>query len=454
MMCLVCELLLAPRAKPADLVDLYTLAQANDPTFQSARHTLEAAKQKKPEAFSALLPIISANATASRTRGRTRYTGTPEISRQFDSNQWTLELTQPLFRADRLLVYDAAAAAVEQAVEQYNAAQIDLILRLTRAYFDELVAERHVTATRAQVDALSEQLKAAQRSFDSGVASITDVDDTRSRTALAEAQQVAASNDLDSSRAALEAIIGEPAPPLAALATGSVLPKPMPADVDSWVARALTDNPSVMAAQAAVKQAEYELDRSLAQRLPSVDLVATYGGNYAGGNINEPVNFGTNVHDRQVSIQISLPLLDGGGMHAQVVEARAQRAKAQSDLSATQRKVTLDARLAYAAVLSGISQVRALETALAAGQRSVKGNRAGYGLGIRINSDVLNAEQQLFGTQQDLDKARYDALFAGLKLEAAAGELSAEDLKGVNRLFLSASPMTSGDGTSRQEQPR
>jgi len=214
---------------------------------------------------------------------------------------------------------------------------------------------------------------------------------------------------------------------------------------------------AVRAAQAAVKQAEYELDRSHAQRLPSVDLVATYGGNYAGGNINEPLNFGTNVHDRQVSIQISLPLLDGGGMHAQVVEARAQRAKAQSDLSAAQRKVTLDTRLAYAAVLSGISQARALEAALAAGQSSVKGNRIGYGLGIRINSDVLNAEQQLYATRQDLDKACYDTLFAGLKLKAAAGELSAEDLKGVNLLFLSASPTTSADGASSsalQEQPR
>jgi outer membrane protein len=63
----------------------------------------------------------------------------------------------------------------------------------------------------------------------------------------------------------------------------------------------------------------------------------------------------------------------------------------------------------------------------------------GYGLGIRINSDVLNAQQQLYSTMRDLDKARYDTLFEGLKLKAAAGALSAADLTAINRL-LDAAP--------------
>ena len=81
-----------------------------------------------------------------------------------------------------------------------------------------------------------------------------------------------------------------------------------------------------------------------------------------------------------------------------------------------------------------------IETAVAAGHSAVKGNRIGYGLGIRINSDVLNSEQQLYSTMQDLDKARYDSLFEGLKLKAATGELSSEDLRSVNSLLEAAVP--------------
>jgi outer membrane protein len=430
----------AGAASAADLQDLYVLALTNDPTFQSATFTLQAARQLQPEAFSALLPSLSATGSGSRTFGKTKYTDIPLVNRSFDADQWVLQLTQPLFRAETLLAYGEARASVEQALAQYAVAEQDLILRVTRAYFDEVVAERHVTAAQAQVSALDEQLHAARRSFEAGVASITDVDDTQSRAALAEAQRVAALNDVESARAALEAMIGMTPPRLSALKSEAVLPRPNPSDVTAWVTRAIADNPAVKAANAAVTVAGYELDRSHAQRLPTVDMVATYGGNFSSGNITETTNFGTNVKDRQVSVQVTVPLLEGGAIHAHVAEARAKRAKAQADFTAAQRQAALSARQSFAAVLSGISQVHALETAVAAGHSAVKGNRIGYGLGIRINSDVLNSEQQLYSTMQDLDKARYDSLFEGLKLKAATGELSSEDLRSVNSLLEAATP--------------
>jgi outer membrane protein len=87
-------------------------------------------------------------------------------------------------------------------------------------------------------------------------------------------------------------------------------------------------------------------------------------------------------------------------------------------------------------VVSGISQVHALETAVASGRNAVKGNKVGYSVGVRINSDVLNAEQQLFSSMQDLEKARYDTLYGGLQLKAAAGELSEDDLQAINSLLV------------------
>ena len=141
------------------------------------------------------------------------------------------------------------------------------------------------------------------------MASITDIDNTRSRSALAQAQHVAAANDLESSRAALEAIIGEEPNTLAPLRQDVTLPRPFPSDVTTWVQRAVEDNPNV---EAAVTTAEFEIDRNRSQRLPSADLVATYDGNYSGGNTTEPVNYDTKVRDKQISVQVSVPLIDGG----------------------------------------------------------------------------------------------------------------------------------------------
>ena len=266
------------------------------------------------------------------------------------------------------------------------------------------------------------------------VGSVTDVDDTRSHAALALSQQVAAMNDVETSQAALGALIGAPPPHLDTLRSGATLSQPEGAAADR-ARRAVSDELAVKAAEAAVRSAQFDMDRGRAQRLPVVDLIAAYGGNYATGNITDPVNFGTNVRDKQINLQVSMPLLDGGGMSARVAEARALRSKAMADLVGAQRQAALDAKQAYSSVISGLSQVSAPESAVSAAQNAVKGNRIGYGLGLRINSDVLNAQQQLFSATQDLEKARYDTVFQGLKPKAAVGELSDEDLSRVSALM-------------------
>ena len=56
-------------------------------------------------------------------------------------------------------------------------------------------------------------------------------------------------------------------------------------------------------------------------------------------------------------------------------------------------------------------------------------------MGVRINIDVLNAQQQLYSTRRDLAKARYDTLMNSLRLKAAAGNLSEADLAKFADLF-------------------
>jgi len=425
-----------PTVYATDLMQVYGQAQANDAVFESAGFTLQAAQEKVPQARSALLPSLGVNGDTSETRGGTTYTGTPEVTRSYKSYAWTLQLTQPVFRAEYYEAYDASKALAEQAVAQYAQAKQDLIVRVAQAYFDVVVAEEAVDAAAAQVRALNEQQQAANRSFSGGVASITDVDDSRSRAALADAQRVAAVDDLDSKLAALQAITGTEPVALAILDPDATPPNPEPKEVRSWVDEARQSNLNVIAARAAVDAAEFELKRTQALRLPNVDLIAAYGGNYSSGNIINPSNYASRVRDGQVSLQLSMPLLDGGGFKAQVHEARAKHRKAEAELDVAQRQAALDARQAYAGVLNGLAQVEALKAAVAAGANSVRGNRIGYGLGIRINSDVLNSEQQLYSARRDLAKARYDTLLQGLKLKAAAGELGQEDLRAINRMLL------------------
>jgi outer membrane protein len=85
---------------------------------------------------------------------------------------------------------------------------------------------------------------------------------------------------------------------------------------------------------------------------------------------------------------------------------------------------------------SGLAQVRALEQAEVSSKSALDSNILGYQVGVRINIDVLNAQRQLYSTQRDLSRARYDTIMNGLRLKSAAGTLKEADLGPVNEMLV------------------
>jgi outer membrane protein len=85
-----------------------------------------------------------------------------------------------------------------------------------------------------------------------------------------------------------------------------------------------------------------------------------------------------------------------------------------------------------------LAQVKALRAALISSQSSLESNRLGFEVGVRINIDVLNADNQVFVTRRDLARAVLDTLMSHFRLKAAVGTLSEEDVLAANALLDSA----------------
>jgi outer membrane protein len=142
-----------------------------------------------------------------------------------------------------------------------------------------------------------------------------------------------------------------------------------------------------------------------------------------------PSNLTTGV----VGVQLGVPIYQGGALASREREAAANYEKSRQDLENARRSSALTTRQTYLSVINGIAQVGALEQALVSSQSALDSNKLGYEVGVRINIDVLNAQQQLFSTRRDLAVARYNTITAHLRLKAAAGSLREEDLEEVNR---------------------
>ena len=216
--------LFAQGARAGDLMQTYRDALANDSQFAAARSQLDAGRERIPQGRAGLLPTIGL--TANTNWNDVELKQPISAATQFNSNGYSLQLTQPLFRWQNLVAYDQSKLQVAQSEAVYSQARQDLILRVSQAYFDVLLAQDTLTVAQAQKKAIAEQLEQAKRNFEVGTSTIVDTHEAQSRYDLTVAQEIAAQSDLDIKRQALRQVIGKEPEALKALKSTVQISRP------------------------------------------------------------------------------------------------------------------------------------------------------------------------------------------------------------------------------------
>lgn len=418
----------AAPALAADLLDAYRSALGQDAAFASARASQQAGQEKKSQGRSLLMPNVNLTANTTFNDTSSQYAG-KSVDNQYNSNGYGISLVQPLFRQQTWLSYSESEMQVAISEAQYKQAENDLILRVAQSYFDVLIAQDGVQLTVAQKQAISEQLEQAKRNFEVGTSTITDTYEAQARYDLINSQEITAQSNLEVKRRTLQQITNSAPGELRQLGKEFKLEAPQPADVEKWVADAQQNNVQIAVAEAVAELADKEVSRNFGGHLPTLDLVANYGK-----SSTVAVGIGAvESTSKSVGVQFNMPLFQGGATQSKYREAEAGRDKAKQDLENTRRTVAVQTRQAYLGVVSGIAQVQALQQALKSSESLLEASKLGQGVGVRTNLDVLNAQQQLFSTRRDLYQAAYSYLLSRLRLKAAVGILSEEDVGGVNQ---------------------
>ena len=409
------------------LSEVFEMARTYDATYQAARAQAEAAEYNAAQAESLALPSVNANAN-----GVASQITLPE-GRSGDNNAFQGRLTgrYPLFNRAN----DATIAQARRSLEASKAALLlaeqDLIIRVTQAYFDVLAAQDTAQLARVSKTAILEQLASAKRNFEVGTATITDTREAQARADLATAQEIAADIELRNRRIVLGTLVGRRDIVPDQLVSPVVLPPVLPNDIDAWVTTAETVHPAVTRAQVAFDVATLEIAKAKAGFLPTVDAVATAALNNASGDSIIPGTTRTGT----VGVELNWPLYTGGFVSNRVKEAVALEQRSRDELDNARRTVALNTRVAFSTVLSGEALVKALEAAESSSLLSLQATELGYKVGVRVNIDVLNAQTQLFQTQRDLFRSRYDVLVGSLRLRQASGQLAPLDLLAVDTLL-------------------
>ena len=300
----------------------------------------------------------------------------------------------------------------------------ELILRLSQAYFDVLLAEDNVLLAGEQKAAIDEQLKQAKRYFEAGVGTITDINESQARYDTVVAQELAAQNNLEVKERAIEQLVGKMHRSLDRLGSGLSLELPQPTDVEEWLTFSLANNPQLKVQQALFDISQQEVYKNAAAHLPTVDIVASRGRSDSPGfTMVDNVTWSSTV-----GIQFSVPIFSGGSTQGRVNQASALKERARHALEATKRATVQSTRQEYLNVVNGVAQVAALQQAVKSNELALHSAKKGQEAGLRTSFDVLNAQQLLFTAKRDLALERYRYVLSRLKLRGAAGLLNEEDV--------------------------
>ncbi|MBC7683698.1 MAG: TolC family outer membrane protein, partial [Bdellovibrionales bacterium] len=411
-------------ASALSLVEAYEKARLHDPVYRAAFYANESGKEYRILGRSNLLPSISGSYAASKNRADIDY-GTRITHPSYVSHSGNISLRQAVFNLDAWARYKQGQAQSNASAAQFDADGQALILRVVGAYIEALFADDQVALAVASRDMFAEQNKVNATLFKKGEGTKTDMLETQAKLDLAEAKLLEAKDIQLAARTTLGGIIGDDVTTLDSLTTAFRVRPADKAGFEAWKKAAIERNPELKAQMYSVEIARAEVLKARAGHSPRLDFVASYAKNDSE-TINTLEQKST---VRSIGVQLNVPIYAGGSVNASSRQAVANQERARADMEGKTNRVLLDLRKDYDSVASSVTRIEALLKAVDSAKLLMTATTQSIRGGVRINLDLLNAQEQLYVAQRDLAQARYTYLLGSLRLRAGSGALSSDDVR-------------------------
>ena len=450
LLCAFSSVWLAQPAHAYDLWQAYQDAQKNDPTYLASAAQNDVLNAQKAQVRAAVLPTVTLSGGVYNTR-KQFWGETKAVNSRTHPASLTVGLNQPIFALDKLTALkqvDVQSAIVDLKIAQ---AKQELITRVVQAYFSAWLAEHNARVADNVAKAAERQLEMAKKNFEIGNTTVIDTQEAETVWHNAQASLINAHTTWDNAKSALELLTGRAInEPLSNIRAPLKLKMPVPGSADSWVEQAKQSNYNVQIAQLNYRFNTLDTTRIGQKRLPQINVVAkrTWGNTNLQREPDEQSAVTT------VGLELSMPIFDGGLIGGQVREAQAQENISFQTLRATQQNVAQSTRAAYNQAVSGLATINALESARGAAQKSADSNILGYQLGMRINIDVLNAQNAYAQAQYNLAQAQYNTILGNVNLKAAIGQLGDDDVQYINALLGNANTSDINNSNAQQTLPK
>ena len=437
---MVVSLALGQHGAADSIQELYEASKANDPILGGVYARYQSRKTQVALARSQLLPTVELN--GSKNESRQEHTLAPSfgggtVEDESGSQRWSVDLSQPVFDANKWFNFRSAQAQGIQADHDLANAEQDLIVRVSSAYLNVLRAQALLEAAQAEEEAVARQMEQVQQRFDVGLVAITDVLEATAAHDAAVVRRIQAEGDHDVFFETLRTLTGVAHSEVDRLDSALPIVDPEPMDESEWVAAAMASNPTVLSAREALKAAERSRRATLGRLLPKVDLSVSHGASQLdpGG-----LGFARESEGQTYALRFNMPLYHPAIIPG-IKDLGYQVEQARQAVLEREVTVTRDTRNLFRAVATDVVRVKARIRAIKSAESALEATQTGYEVGTRNIVDVLQAQQRLFSSQFDYADSRYNYVLDLLQLKQSSGTLNESDVAQLSAFSDAANPV-------------
>ena len=401
-------------AEAAETLDeAIAAAMRSNPGIAVRREQAEGARENLNAVFSGYFPKLLISGSAGRGQPSTA-TGVA-IADQLQQRTlgYSAEIDQPLF--DGLRTVHAAEEAREAALaadEDLAAYRLQVEMLVVHSYMAVLGGRSQVTLLGRSVAALQADLTFLGQQLKAGETTRTDLDLTTQRLAAARNAVASAEAGLAQAAAEFEQATGAPPP---ALAQPAMADAALPGSLEALLAAALKVHPSVLAAIHRERSASGSVGKAEADFYPQVGLRAAYSRGYT-----DPAAL-TDGPDAQVTAQVTLPVSLGGETIARVRQAKALLRQRRHETAAERAELRAMLTASWGRLAAARQRIKFARQAVEASEHALAGLRVQRKAGERTTLEVLDAQRDLIGAQQQQIQSRSDLVIAEHEVLAGIG---------------------------------
>ena len=402
-----------------DLFKTLTSTYLDNKELNSQREKTKAVDETLIQSYSIFKPSISGSYTQNDilNEGQRAPDGSSLSDSNFQTEKKSIKIEQKILQGIPKSL--AARTNVNIARQELKAVEQNVLLKAVDAYASILAAEKKLKITEDNLNLSDKQVELDKSRYERGAIKLSDLAQSESSLAGAQAKFIRAQNDLLVNEQNFINIVGYKPDELNKI---NNLNLKLPQNIDEALKLASENNPDLLIAELKLKKSDYLLKDALEVFAPKASV---------SFEVSENSDVSSTINERdqsQFEAKVEIPIYSGGKNYSFYNEKRALKTSSELDFQDAKNSTKKNATNIWSEYQLKKSELALANSQVKAAEIAYEGIVQEYESGARDTLDVLSSRSLLLEASLNLADVEKEEILSRFKLLQVTGNLTASYL--------------------------